>query len=53
MLPREAVDAPFLAVCKAKLNEALNNLWKVSLSMMGGLEQDFKNPSNPNYSMIL
>jgi len=39
-LPREAVDAPSLAVLKARLDGALSNLvwWKVSLSMAGGLE---------------
>jgi len=39
-LPREAVDAPSLAVFKARLDGALSNLvWlKVSLPMAGGLE---------------
>ena len=37
-LPREAVDAPSLAVFKARLDGALSKLvqWKVSLSMAGG-----------------
>ena len=41
-LPRAAVDAPSLAVSKARLDGALSNLgwWKVSLSMAGGLELD-------------
>jgi len=41
-LPREAVDAPFLAVFKARLDGALRNLvwWKVSLPMAGRLEPD-------------
>ena len=41
-LPREAVDAPFLEVFKARLDGALSNLvlWKVSLPMAGGLELD-------------
>jgi len=40
MPPREAVDVPFLAVFKARLDGALSNLvqWKVSLLMAGGLE---------------
>jgi len=39
-LPREAVDAPSLAVFKARLDGALSNLvwWKVSLPMAEGLE---------------
>jgi len=39
-LPREAVDAPSLAVFKARLDGALSNVvqWKVSLLMAGGLE---------------
>ena len=39
-LPREAVDAPSLAVFKARLYGAFSNLiwWKVSLPMAGGLE---------------
>ena len=38
-LPREAVDAPSLAVFKAGLDGALSNLvyWKMSLPMAGGL----------------
>jgi len=53
-LPREAVDAPSLAVFKARLDGALSNLvwWKVSPPMAGGL-MIFKVPSNPNHSMIL
>jgi len=41
-LPREAVDAPSLAVFKARLDRALSNLvwWKMSLLMAGGLKQD-------------
>jgi len=41
-LPREAVDAPSLAVFKARLNGALSDLvwWKVSLPMAGRLELD-------------
>jgi len=41
-LPREAVDAPSLAVFKARLDGALSNLvwWKLSLPMVGGLERD-------------
>jgi len=41
-LPREAVDAPSLAVLKARLDGALSNLvwWKMSLLMAGGLEPD-------------
>lgn len=37
-LPREAVDAPFLEVLKAKLDGALGSLswWEVSLPMAGG-----------------
>jgi len=37
--PREAVDAPSLAVFKARLDGALSNLvwWKVSLPMARGL----------------
>jgi len=39
-LPREVVDAPSLAVFKARLVGALRNLvwWNVSLSMSGELE---------------
>jgi len=39
-LPREAVDAPSLAVFKARLDGALSNLvwWKGSLPMAGALE---------------
>jgi len=41
-LLREAVAAPSLAVFKARLDAALNNLvwWKMSLLMAGGLEPD-------------
>ena len=41
-LPREAVDAPSLAVFKVSLDGALSTLvwWKVSLPMAGGLEPD-------------
>jgi len=41
-LPREAVDAPSLAMFKARLDGALSSLvwWKVSLLMAGGLEPD-------------
>jgi len=41
-LPREAVDAPSLAVFKASLDGALSNpvYWKMSLLMAGGLEPD-------------
>ena len=41
-LPREAVEAPSLAVFKARLDGALSNLvwWKVFLPMAGGLEPD-------------
>jgi len=41
-LPREAVDAPSLAVFKARLDGALTNLvqGKMSLLMAGGLELD-------------
>jgi len=55
-LPREAVDALFLAVLKARLDGALSNLvwWKVSLPMAGGWnEKIFTVPSNANHSMIL
>jgi len=40
--PREAVDAPSLAMFKARLDGALSNLvwWKMSLLMAGGLEPD-------------
>jgi len=40
MLPREAVDAPSLAVFKARLDGALSNLvwWKMSPLMAGWLE---------------
>jgi len=39
-LPREAVDAPSLAVFKAVLDGALSSLvwWKTSLPMARGLE---------------
>ena len=39
-LPGEVVDAPSLAVVKARLNGALSNLvqWKVSLPMAEGLD---------------
>jgi len=38
--PREVVDAPSLAVFKARLDGALSNLvkWKMSLLMAGKLE---------------
>jgi len=41
-LPREAADAPSLAVFKARLDGALSTLvwWKMSLPMAGGLEPD-------------
>jgi len=41
-LPREAVAAPSMAVCKARLDGALSNLvwWKMSLLTAGGLEVD-------------
>jgi len=41
-LPREDVDAPSLAVFKARLDGALSNLvqWKVSLPVAGELEPD-------------
>jgi len=41
-LPREAVDAPTLAVSKTRLDGALSTLvwWKMSLLMAGGLEPD-------------
>jgi len=41
-LPREAVNAPSVAVFKARLDGASSNLvlWKVSLSMAGGLKLD-------------
>jgi len=40
-LPREVVNAPSLAVFKARLDRALSNLvwWKVSVLMAGGLER--------------
>jgi len=39
-LPREAVDAPSLAVFKARLDGALSNLvwWKVTLPTAEGFE---------------
>jgi len=42
MLPREVADAHSLAVFKARLDGALNNLvwWKMSLLMAEGLEPD-------------
>jgi len=42
-LPREVVDAPSLAVSKARLDRALWNLvwWKVSLAVAGGLELEY------------
>ncbi|PKU43552.1 hypothetical protein llap_6156 [Limosa lapponica baueri] len=58
-LPREAVAAPSLEGCKARLDGALSNLvwWEVSLPRAGGLELDgnliFKVPSNSNHSMML
>jgi len=41
-LPREAVDAPSLAVLKTRLDGALSNLiwWKMSVPMAGALELD-------------
>jgi len=41
-LPRAVVDAPSLAVFKARLDGALSNLiyWKVSLPTAGELELD-------------
>jgi len=41
-LPREAVDAPSLAVFKARLDGALSNLvwWNMPLLMSGVLEPD-------------
>jgi len=41
-LPREVVDAPSLAVFKARLDGTLSNLswWKGSLPMAGGMEPD-------------
>jgi len=41
-LPRAVMNAPSLAVFKARLDAALSNLayWKVSLPMAGGLELD-------------
>jgi len=54
--PREAVDAPSLAVFKARLDGALSNLvqWKMSLLMAGGWNRmKFKVPSNPYHSVIL
>jgi len=41
-VPREAVDAPSLAVFKARLDGALSNLvkWKMSLLMAGRLKLD-------------
>ena len=40
--PKEAVDAPFLEVSKARTHGALSNLvwWEVFLHMAGGLELD-------------
>jgi len=49
-LPREAVDAPSLAVFQARLHGALSNLvwWKMFLLMAGGLETyDFVGPFQP------
>ncbi|KAK4815546.1 hypothetical protein QYF61_003638 [Mycteria americana] len=46
-LPREVVDAPFLAVFKARLDGALSNLvwWKVSLPWQGvGLDAGWLDP---------
>jgi len=39
-LPRAVVDAPSLAVLKARLDGALSNLvwWKVALPLAGGLD---------------
>ena len=41
-LPREVVDAPFLEVFRAGLDEVLSNLveWEVSLPIAGGLKLD-------------
>ncbi len=52
----EAVDAPSLAVFKARLDGAVGDLvwWKVSLPGVGGWNVVvFKVPSSPNHSMIL
>lgn len=56
MLPREAVDAPYMEVLKAKLDGALDNLmwWEVSLHMAGRWNQVvLKVPPSPNHSVIL
>ena len=55
-LPKEAVNAPSLAVFEARLDRALGDtvLCEVSLPTAGGLElDDLKVLPNPNYSMIL
>jgi len=59
-LPGEAVDAPSLEVCKARLDGALGSLvwyqiWRLeTLPVAGGLERDDPwVPSNPSHSMIL
>ena len=55
-LPRAAVDAPSLAVSKARLDGAWSNLvwWRVSLPVAGGWDwMGFKVPSNPNRAVIL
>ena len=55
-LPKEVVNAPSLAVFKARLGKALGDMasCEVSLPMAGGLElDDIKVLSNPNYSIIL
>jgi len=55
-LPREAVAAPSLAVCKARLDGALSTLgwWEMSLPMAGGWNRMiFMVPSNLSHSMIL
>jgi len=51
--PKDAMDAPSLAVFKAGLDGALSSLvwWKVPLPM--ALKMIFKVTSNPNHSMIL
>jgi len=49
-VPKEAVNAPSLAVFKARLDGVLRNLvnWKMSLFMAGGLEpDDLQGPFQP------